>query len=92
MRYETVLTARLFFRVFEVTTPLSKISELPDAAFQELSKNLLKFDNRATPANLQCELKCLAVQWPWLKQSVLEEYNFRIVEEDPDVMQEAEMK
>lgn len=39
---------------------------LPDTAFQEMSKCLLRFDSRATPANLQSELKCLAAQWPRL--------------------------
>ncbi|KAK0148974.1 hypothetical protein N1851_010581 [Merluccius polli] len=53
-----------------------------------LSKCLLKFDNRATTANLQSELKSLAAQWPRLKQSVLEEYTVRRVEDDPDVVEE----
>lgn len=71
--------------------PEVSLSGLPDAALMELSKCLLKFDNRATTANLQSELKSLAAQWPRLKQSVLEEYKVRRVEEDPDVLEEAEV-
>lgn len=65
---------------------------LPDTAFQEMSKCLLRFDSRTTPTNLQSELKCLAAQWPRLKQSVLEEYQVRIAEDDPDVWEDAEIK
>lgn len=40
--------------------------------------------NRATAANLQSELKCLAAQWPRLKMSALEEYRVRIVGDGSD--------
>ena len=63
---------------------------LPDSTFQDLSKCLLKFDSRATAANLQSELKCLAAQWPRLKMSALEEYRVRICsgceEEETEVL------
>lgn len=66
-------------------------SGLPDTALTELSKCLLKFDNRATTAALQSELKNLAAQWPRLKQSVLEEYTVRRAEDDPDEVEEVEI-
>ena len=71
--------------------PEVSLSGLPDAALMELSKCLLKCDNRPNTAKLQSELKSLAAQWPRLKQSVLEEYKVRRVEEDPDVVEEAEI-
>jgi len=67
-------------------------SGLPDSAFHELNKYLLRFDNRATPAHLQSELKCLAVKWPRLKQSVLEKYKVRIAEDNSCVWEEGEIQ
>ena len=66
---------------------------LPDFAFQECSKCLLRFDSRATAVNLHSQLKCLAAQWPQLKMSALEEYKVRMVgggcdddEKDTDIL------
>lgn len=50
---------------------------LPNAAMKELSKCLLKFDERATVENLQAELTNLATQWERLKMSPLDGYNTR---------------
>ncbi len=72
--------------------PKVSSSGLPDSTFQELRKCLLKFDNRANPAHLQSELKCLAVQFPRLKQSVLEEYKIRTAEDNSGVWVEGEIQ
>ena len=50
---------------------------LPNTAMKELSKCLLKFDDRATVEALQAELTSLAQHWERLKQSLQEEYNTR---------------
>lgn len=50
---------------------------LPNTAMKELSKCLLKFDDRATVEALQAELTSLAQHWEGLKQSLQEEYNTR---------------
>lgn len=71
--------------------PQIKTSALPDSALQDLSRCLIKFDSSATVDNLQSELKSLESQWERLKQSPLEEYAFRTVEEGPNRNQE-EMK
>lgn len=71
--------------------PQIKTSALPDSALQDLSRWLIKFDSSATVENLQSELKSLASQWERLKQSPLEEYSSRTVEEGPDGNKE-EMK
>ncbi len=59
-------------------------SALPESALEDLSKCLVQFDSRATADNLKSELKSLAGQWDKLKQSPLEEYTIRTVEEGPD--------
>ncbi|KAL6485944.1 hypothetical protein MHYP_G00053360 [Metynnis hypsauchen] len=71
--------------------PQIKTCALPDSALQDLSRCLIKFDSSATVENLQSELKSLASQWERLKQSPLEEYATRTVEEGPDGNKE-EMK
>ena len=55
-------------------------SGLPPSALQELSKCLVKLDDRATVENLQSELKSLAGHWDRLKASPLDEYVNRTVE------------
>ncbi len=47
------------------------------SAFQEISKCLLKFDDRATVGNLYAELSGLVFQWERLKKSPLEGYFVR---------------
>ncbi len=68
--------------------PLIRNSALPESALEDLSKCLVKFDSRATADNLKSELKSLAGQWDKLKQSPLEEYTIRTVEEGPDGKEE----
>ena len=64
----------------------------PEAALQELSKCLLPFDDRATEAELQSELKSLARQWDRLKSSVFDEYTTKTTEPGPeDAEDEAEI-
>lgn len=58
-----------------------RASALPQTALQELSKCLIKFDSRATVANLQSELMSLAEQWTRLKQSRFEEYTTRTMDD-----------
>ena len=63
-----------------------------EAALQELSKCLLPFDDRATEAELQSELKSLARQWDRLKSSVFDEYTTKTTEPGPeDAEDEAEI-
>lgn len=50
---------------------------LPNTAMKELSKCLLKFDDRATVEALQAELTSLAQHGERLKESLQEEYNTR---------------
>ncbi len=47
------------------------------SALQEISKCLLKFDDRATVGTLHADLSCLAFQWERLKKSPLEGYFVR---------------
>ncbi|KAI2646688.1 Zinc finger MYM-type protein 1 [Labeo rohita] len=61
---------------------------LPKSALEDLSKCLVKFDDRATVDNLQYELKSLAGQWDKLKESPLDEYVTRTVEDGPDGKEE----
>lgn len=56
---------------------------LPKTSLTELSRCLLKFDNRATVVTLQYELTSLAGQWEKLKKSAVEEYTTRIVRAIP---------
>ncbi|KAL0994134.1 hypothetical protein UPYG_G00118150, partial [Umbra pygmaea] len=63
-------------------------SALPKSALEDLSKCLVKFDSRATVDNLQSELKSLAGQWDKLKESPLDEYATRTVEDGPDGKEE----
>ncbi|XP_059417067.1 uncharacterized protein LOC132152282 [Carassius carassius] len=51
------------------------------AALQEISKCLLRFDDRATVSTLQTELSSLAYQWDRRKQSSLEGYTVRTCSE-----------
>ncbi|KAJ8346852.1 hypothetical protein SKAU_G00282530 [Synaphobranchus kaupii] len=69
----------------------SNASGLPQTALQELSKCLLKFDSRATVANLQSELTSLAEQWNRLKRSCFDEYTTRTMEDGPEGDDEVEM-
>lgn len=52
------------------------------STFTELSKKLLKFDERATVENLRSELIHLAKMWDIIKKSNLEEYRYKAVEEE----------
>uniref|UniRef100_A0A3B3S3W6 HAT C-terminal dimerisation domain-containing protein n=1 Tax=Paramormyrops kingsleyae TaxID=1676925 RepID=A0A3B3S3W6_9TELE len=61
---------------------------LPKSALEDLSKCLAKVDDRATVDNLQYELKSLAGQWDKLKESPLDEYVTRTVEDGPDGKEE----
>ncbi|KAL0149200.1 hypothetical protein M9458_055434 [Cirrhinus mrigala] len=61
---------------------------LPKSALEDPSKCLVKFDDRATVDNLQYELKSLAGQWDKLKESPLDEYVTRTVEDGPDGKEE----
>lgn len=57
------------------------MGSLPNSALQEISKCLLRFDDRATVSTLQTELSSLAYQWDRLKQSSLEGYTVRTCSE-----------
>lgn len=72
--------------------PEIRTNGLPQSALQELSKCLLKFNNKATGDNLQCELKNLARQWDRLKASPLEEYMSRTVGDKSDENDEEEVE
>ena len=54
-----------------------------DSALDEISKCLLKCDDRATVGTLCSELYSLACQWDRLKMSPLEGYTARIASEMP---------
>ncbi|KAF7652495.1 hypothetical protein LDENG_00096040 [Lucifuga dentata] len=66
-------------------------STLPQSALQDLSKSLVRFDSRATVENLQSELKSLAGQWNRLKESPLNEYKSRTVEDKSGGEEEVEI-
>lgn len=59
-----------------------KSSPLPQSAFQQLSKCLLKFNANATVDNLKCEFSSFAGQWERLKMSPLQDYETRTVEDE----------
>uniref|UniRef100_A0A1A8DF48 Uncharacterized protein n=2 Tax=Nothobranchius kadleci TaxID=1051664 RepID=A0A1A8DF48_NOTKA len=70
-------------------------NRLPSSALEEISKCLLKFDNRATVGTLCSELYSLACQWDRLKMSPLEGYTVRTAgamsqgsEQDPPMAQQ----
>ena len=72
-----------------------KENGLPSSALEEISKCLLKFDNRATASTLCSELYSLACQLDRLKMSPLEGYTVRTAsqmpqgsEEDPSMEQQ----
>ena len=72
--------------------PEIRTNGLPQSALQELNKCLLKFNNKATVDNLQCELKNLTRQWDRLKASPLEEYLSRTVGDTSDENDEEEVE
>lgn len=57
---------------------------LPSESLEQLSKCLLRFDERATPGRLKAELCSLANQWERLKLPHLESYTVRTAEETED--------
>lgn len=58
-------------------------NRLPSSALEEISKCLLKFNDRATVGTLCSELYSLACQWDRLKISPLESYTVRTASEMP---------
>ncbi|KAJ4933945.1 hypothetical protein JOQ06_006753 [Pogonophryne albipinna] len=57
--------------------PQIRSKGLQKVALEELSKCLMKFDERATVGTLQAELTSLANQWETLKMSPLDNYTIR---------------
>lgn len=68
-------------------TEIKGANEMSPQVFEELSKKLLKFDDKATPENIRKELISLADNWDTIKKSSLEAYS---IEEQQEVLDEEE--
>ncbi|RXN11863.1 hypothetical protein ROHU_010362 [Labeo rohita] len=88
---DTIIDAERAYEICHFWIPKTSLIRnhaLPKSALEDLSKCLVKFDDRATVDNLQYELKSLAGQWDKLKESPLDEYVTRTVEDGPDGKEE----